>query len=75
MDYTESCGPSTTMRGIESTNDGLLRQDSGVSVGQNETEEPNRYATVVASSGVVPPLPVDSIVQYQEIDIRATHVS
>ena len=75
MDYADSCGPSTTMRDIESTNGVLLRRDSGVSVGQNETEEPDRYATVGTSPGAVPPLPVDSRVQYQEIDIRTTHVS
>ena len=104
MVYADSCGPSKTMRDIESTNGVLLRRDSFVSVGQNNgTNEPDRYVTVVTRSEAKPPLPEDSIeskeeeskyavvmtsvsvsrpslpdvsrVQYQEIDIKTTHVS
>ena len=38
-------------------------------------EEESKYAVVSTSSGSQPPLQQDTVVQYQEINIRATHVS
>ena len=55
-----------------------LRQDSGVSVSTPPvmSKQKGMYTDVEPStSGVQPPIPEDSRVQYQEIDIRTTHVS
>ena len=53
-------------------------RDSGISVGTppQMSKQKGIYTDVEPSiSGVQPPIPVDSIVQYTVIDIRATHVS
>ena len=59
------------------SNDRLMNnevaEDGGVEGG---VKRENAYAALeTLSSGVQRLLPVDSSVQYQEIDIRATHVS
>ena len=55
-----------------------LKQDSGVSMSTPPvmSKQKGMYTDVEPStSGVQPPIPEDSIVQYTVIDIRATHVS
>ena len=55
-----------------------LRQDSGVSMSTPPmmSKQKGMYTDVeLSTSGVQPPAPEDSRVQYQEIDIRTTHVS
>ena len=55
-----------------------LRQDSGISVSTPPvmSKQKATYTSVEPStSGVQPPIPEDSIVQYTEIDIKTTHVS
>ena len=55
-----------------------LRQDSGVSVSTPPvmSKQKGMYTDVeLSTSGVQPPIPEDTRVQYQEIDIRTTHVS
>ena len=56
----------------------LLRQDIGIDVvtpPMMKQKEEEKYTSVKTSSGPRPPIPEDTVVQYQEIDIRATHVS
>ena len=54
------------------------RQDSGVSVSTPPvmSKQKGMYTDVeLSTSGVQPPIPEDSIVQYTEVDIKTTHVS
>ena len=56
----------------------MKRLDSGVDVDtppMMSQQKEGKYASVISSSRPQPPIPVDTTVQYQEIDIRATHVS
>ena len=61
-----------------STTTSFLRQDGGISESTPPlmSKQKGMYTDVeLSTSGVQPPIPEDSIVQYQEIDIRTTHVS
>ena len=49
--------------------------NSGISPPQMSKQKGMYTDVDLSTSGVQPPIPEDSRVQYQEIDIRATHVS
>ena len=89
--HSETCGSLTSTHDVENNLDGCrkgrevsvgstvplmdneIAEDSGLEGGMKGN---NVYATLeTLSSGVHRPIAVDYSVQYQEIDIIATHVS
>ena len=88
---SETCGSFTSTHDVENNLDGCRKDSdvsvgSTVPLMDNEIAEDSgfeggmkgekTYATLdTLSSGLQRPLPVDTRVQYQDIDTRATHVS